>query len=286
MKDTCIIFNPTAKGNRANRLMARICDLAPGIFVERTQKPHDARLFAKRAAGRGFFKIIAAGGDGTINEVVNGLAAFPDVCLGVLPMGTGNVLARELGIPNKMEDALAVIRQGRVKRIDVGLAGTRRFVQLAGVGLDAEVVRQTEASVKKNFGPLGYVFTLIQIAGRKPPRLEIRDAQGEERTGAFALVGNGFLYGGKFQVFPSASMTDGLLDVCVFKRQSHLDIIRYTLGFLRQTHTRFSDVEYFQTSRLWITSNEKTPVEVDGESHGYAPVDFSIKKRALKVIVP
>ncbi len=280
-----IILNPAAKGERARHLIRRLQDLFPEADLLTTKRAGHARDLAKQAAGRGDDMIIAAGGDGTINEVVNGMAGSKSV-LGLLPVGTVNVFAMELGIPSKLEKAIALIREGHIKRLDLAEANGRSFVQLAGVGFDAQTVQNTDHNFKKALGPLSYIVTAAQLASQKPPVLTV-EAQGFKTSqGSFMLVGNGRYYGGPFQFFPEASMNDGLLDVCLFKNLTHIDLIRYFQGIVSGSHTRFKDVSYFKSALIRVTADREVPVEVDGELHGQVPVTFSIKKSALAVLVP
>lgn len=228
--------------------------------------------------------VVVAGGDGTINEVVNGLAGA-DVALGILPIGTMNVFATELGIPNNLQKAWKIIEEGRTRRIDLARANDQYFVQLAGVGLDAQVVQSTSANFKKNFGPLSYVISTAQIAARRPPRL-IVEADGKTIDGSFVLVGNGRYYGGPFAFFSDARIDDGKLDVLIFKNLGYLDIARYLGGILIGAHTGWTDVEYFQTRKASVRSDEEVPIEVDGELAGKLPATFRISSRKLRVVVP
>ena len=158
----CIILNPAAKGDQARKTLSQMVKLVPEAKVFLTERPGHGERLAREAVAKGYRTIIAAGGDGTVNEVLNGLD--PKVCtLGVLPVGTMNVLALELGIPPGLEKALEVIRAGKRKRLDLGLANERRFIQLAGVGLDAETVRRTHPNAKRAWGPWSYLMTAAQL---------------------------------------------------------------------------------------------------------------------------
>jgi len=228
--------------------------------------------------------VVAVGGDGTINEVVNGIAGS-DSALGILPLGTANVFALELGIPSKLREAAEIIVAGHSKKIDLARANERYFVQLAGVGFDAETVRETDLEMKKRIGPLSYVLAAVKVAAQEPPILTVKTVEGREEQGCFVLVGNGRYYGGPFEFFPGAKQDDGLLEVCIFKRRSHMDLLHYFQGILCRTHTKFEDVEYFQTSGLEISSEQPVPTEVDGELAGEAPVTFAVLNKKLKVLV-
>ncbi len=283
-----MIFNPAARSERAERFRDRIQELDPGAVVCPTGGPGHAATLAAEAVKEGFRTVVAAGGDGTINEVVNGLAGS-DATLGLLPLGTMNVFAAELGIPgNRLRRCWEIIRAGHVRRIDLARANSHCFVQLAGVGFDAQAVAGVDREAKKTFGPLSYVISAAKVAARHPPQLRIVGDDGTAREGSFVLVGNGRYYGGKLAVFKQAVIDDGKLDVLVFKNLGYLDIIRYIQNIFMGTHLALRDVEYFQTSGLQVDplSAEDVPFEADGELAGYAPVKFQVSRRSFKVLAP
>ena len=286
MNKTLVILNPAARSDKASRLRERIALLSGGAPMRLTSEAGDARDIAAEAVREGFEVIIAAGGDGTLNEVVNGIGGAP-VRLGILPVGTMNVFATELGIPQgNLERAWSIIEQGNVVEVDLPKANDTHFIQLAGVGLDAEVVRKTTADSKKALGPLSYLLTLVQVAAHKPSRVLLEAEGGRIREGSFALIGNGRLYGGPFPVFQRANLFDGLLDVLVFQNQSHWDVVRYFQAIAFGTHPQLPDVEYFQTSTLRVTSSGDVPVELDGEVAGMLPCLFSVSSQKLRVLAP
>ncbi len=286
MNKTLVILNPAARSDKASRLRERIATLSGGAPMRLTSEAGDARRIAAEAVREGFEVVIAAGGDGTLNEVVNGLGGAP-VRLGILPVGTMNVFATELGIPQgNLERAWNVIEQGKVVEVDLPQANDTHFIQLAGVGLDAEVVRKTTADSKRALGPLSYLLTLVQVAAHKPSRVMLEAEGGRISEGSFALIGNGRLYGGPFPVFQRASLFDGLLDVLVFQNQSHWDVVRYFQAIAFGTHPQLPDVEYFQTSTLRVTSSGDVPVELDGEVAGMLPCLFSVSSQKLRVLAP
>jgi YegS/Rv2252/BmrU family lipid kinase len=282
---TCIILNPAAKGDKAQRWRERIRSAFPQAALWETEGPEHGNTLARKAAQEGYDTVIAAGGDGTLNEVVNGLAGS-DVQLGILPIGTVNVFAMELGMPMRFEDAVACLKSAKVRRLDLPSANDHYFIQLAGVGLDAQILQATDLSFKKALGPISYFLTATHVAGQKPPELVCHDEKIGEIKGSFVLVGNGRFYGGPFRFFPHADLSDGWLDVCVFENSSYLDILRYLQGILTGQHTRFKDVHYFQSKKLLVTSDQSVPMEADGELIGHIPVEFAIRSQGLKVLTP
>jgi YegS/Rv2252/BmrU family lipid kinase len=282
---TLVILNPAAHGERAQRKLAQVEALAKDCIVCATTCTGEAEMMARRGVEEGFDKIVAAGGDGTINEVVNGLAGTT-ATLGLLPIGTMNVFATELGLPvHDLELCWEIVRRESTRTVDLPKANQKFFVQLAGVGLDAQVVKETSAQLKRSFGPLSYLISAAQIAARQPPRLFIH-SDGAVKEGSFVLVGNGRLYGGPFPFFKHAVMDDGLLDVVVFKSLGYLEIIKYLQDVVFSDDIRVPEIDYFQTSQLRVESNQAVPVELDGELVGNCPVEFSVKDSSLRVLVP
>jgi diacylglycerol kinase (ATP) len=283
-----VIFNPAARSERAGRWREKIEALEPHPVIRLTGGPGDAAALAASAVREGYRIVVAAGGDGTINEVVNGLAGS-EATLGLLPLGTMNVYAAELRIPsNQIKRGWDIIREGHVRRVDLARANTHCFVQLAGVGFDAQAVAGVDLQAKKNFGPLSYLISAAKVATLKPPRLRVESEGRADLEGSFVLVGNGRYYGGKVAVFKQAGIDDGKLDVLVFKNLGYLDIVRYLQSIFLGTHLSLPDVEYFQTRHLVVSSasGDDVPFEADGELVGYAPVTFQIAHRSLKVLAP
>jgi diacylglycerol kinase (ATP) len=251
-----------------------------------TSRPGETGGLARQLAQEGHSTIVAAGGDGTINEVVNGIAGL-DVSLGILPTGTMNILACELGLPTtQLEQCWEIIQRGFTRSIDLAMANDQCFVQLAGIGLDALALRETDLNMRKTIGPISYIFAAAQIIGRPAPRLEICFDERETMGGCFVLVGNGRFYGGPLSFFPNAKNDDGLLDVLVFKHQGYLDIIRYLQGVLIGNHADFADIEYRQIHSLRVISDRRVPVEIDGEVSFHTPVHFRVGPSKLRVHVP
>lgn len=285
MNKILVILNPAARGEKAGGLVERIEQLTAGAVIRLTTGPAEARAMAAEAVAQGFTTVVAAGGDGTINEVVNGIAES-DVALGLLPIGTMNVFAAEIGLPtNSLRKCWEIILAGHFRSVDLPCANGHYFVQLGGIGLDAQVVQETSWDFRRDFGPLSYVISAAQIAGRRPPRLVV-EADGGEKQGSFVLIGNGRFYGGPFVIFKNARIDDGLLDVLIFKNLGYLDIVRYLHGIIFGTHIHLPDVEYFQTRTATIRSEDDVPVEVDGELIGKLPVRFGFAPHRLKVLAP
>jgi YegS/Rv2252/BmrU family lipid kinase len=286
VSNTVVILNPAARSEKAKRWRARVESVARGCVICATSRAGEAETLARHAAEEGFEKIVAAGGDGTINEVVNGLAGS-NAALGLLPIGTMNVFATELGLPaHDLQLCWNIIQGENTRLVDLPSANGKYFVQLAGVGLDAQVVKETSLTLKRNFGPLSYLISAAQIAARQPPRLFLESEDSSIKEGSFVLVGNGRLYGGPFPFFKQAIIDDGLFDVVVFKQLGYLEIIKYLQDVVFSSEIRVPEIEYFQTRRLRVTSDSEVPVELDGELVGSCPVEFQVRERTLRVLAP
>ncbi|MBP7949732.1 MAG: diacylglycerol kinase family lipid kinase [Verrucomicrobiales bacterium] len=290
MDDIPVIFNPCARSATAESRLEAIRELSPRIRLCPTLGPGDARRLARELAQSGHSTVVAAGGDGTVNEVVNGLAdAGPATqsALGLLPAGTMNVFAVEMGLPARdLQGCWNAIERGHVREVDLWKAGEHCFVQLAGVGLDAEIIRETTWESKKALGPLSYILSAARLLGRDAPLVAI-SADGREPTeGSVVLIGNGKRYGGPFKIFPAADNSDGLLDVIVLRRHGYGPLFSGLFSLLTRGYEKASsgDFTYFQTARLEIRSEENVPVEADGELVGTAPVTVANAGHRLRVI--
>jgi diacylglycerol kinase (ATP) len=294
---TCVIFNPTARGDKARRFRRHLDAIGRESALKSTAAAGDARRLAAEAIREGFETVVAAGGDGTLNEVLNGFSDAPDgfdrARLGILPLGTVNVFARELGIPTKLDAAWSAIRQGRETRIDLPVVDyqaegrLRRccFAQLAGAGLDARAIELVEWKLKKKIGPLAYVVAGLKALMGAQSRITAAGG-GHSATGELVLIGNGRLYGGQFRVFPQANLCDGLLEACVFPRVTWLTLFRCGPSLLLRGTLPASIPKPFQAESLTLSSPTRTPLEVDGELVGHLPAAFSVQRGRLRVVVP
>ena len=284
-----VILNPSARSARAGERLEAIRELSPRVEIHATTGPGDARRFARELALAGAPVIVAAGGDGTVNEVVNGIALAGPECgtaLGILPAGTMNVFANDLGLPaSKLDDCWHLIEAGRVRRIDLWLANDEYFAQLAGAGLDASAIAETTWERKKQFGPLSYLISLAEVIRRGTPLLTVTAPGREPVQGRIVLVGNGIHYGGQFRLFPDASFDDGLLDVVVVNALSAWNVARLSLAATAGRYSpRMPGITYFQTQELDITGPDNVPLQADGELCGLTPAKFRRAPFPLKVI--
>ena len=294
---TCVIFNPVARGDKARHFRAWLDGVAGECSLKPTQRAGDARRLAAVAVAENFELIVAAGGDGTVNEVVNGIADAPGGLarsrLGVLPLGTVNVFAREWKISPQLPEAWAMLRRGREISVDLpeaefAVAGKRErrcFIQMAGAGLDARAIELVSWSLKKKFGPLAYVIAGLQALTETKPLISVNGG-GEKISGELVLVGNGRFYGGTFAIFPAAEWADGRLEVCVWARTNFWTLLRCAPGLLLRKRLPEKIVRRLSGEKLELTSAAPAAFELDGEWVGSLPATFSIRREKLRVVVP
>lgn len=253
------------------------CELAP------TEYAGHAVELAKLYAQKGYDTVIAGGGDGTVNEVINGLVGSQSR-LGVIPMGTANILALELNLPYEIEAACQVIATGKTRRIDLGNASGRYFSCMAGVGFDAHVIQKADSKLKKVWGILAYPLTLLwEFLFYRFRKIKIFiDDQPLPRTGYWVTISNSKYYAGKLPFAPQADMADGYLDVSIFKYRDIFHLILYILGIWRNEVDKIMSIEQFQCKRVVIKKG-KNGVHVDAEYLRKTPVTITVEEQAVEV---
>jgi YegS/Rv2252/BmrU family lipid kinase len=291
----CVIFNPAARGNKARHFRRQLDAIGSQCALKATSAPGAARRLAAEAVGEGYDLVVAAGGDGTVNEVLNGLGDAPDgytrARLGVLPLGTVNVFARELKIPPRIERAWEVLQRGREMKIDLpcvefsanGKIERRYFAQLAGAGLDARAIELVDWQHKKKVGPLAYVIAGLKALREKKPQITI-SVDGQNYSGELVLVGNGKFYGGPFEMFPGAELRDGLLDVCILPRIDWPTLLRSAPGLLARRRLPAGVFRHFRAAAFGLDGEGTPGFELDGELAGNLPVRFSVEREQLRVV--
>lgn len=292
MSQKIVIQNPgSGSGDHNESVRRRADDL--GYTLEQTEIAGDAVTLAAEAAEAGFSTVVAAGGDGTVNEVVRGIdqaSAFDDVELGILPIGTGNNFAEQIGIPD-LDTAFGVIEDGDRRRIDLGYANERLFVNSCVGGLTAESSSETPSEMKRQLGVFAYVLTTLRtVSDFESLRLTVDIEDAGQETTAWAgdalcvLVGNGRRYptGGTSQ----ANMEDGLFDVVVIEDVSALDLMSDTI-VERLLGRDSTSIKRFKTSSLEITIDnpDVTRFSLDGEIIRERELSLTIRPQILTVAV-
>jgi YegS/Rv2252/BmrU family lipid kinase len=292
MKRAKIIFNQYA--GQAGTLLQAL-DAAAQVWAaqgwhitrQATAGPGDAVHLARQAADEGYEMVIAAGGDGTINEVVNGLAGSSTV-LATLPLGTMNVWARELRLPLQPRAAAQAMLSWKPRPIDLGRADGRYFLLMAGIGFDAVITSGVRPEEKRRLGALAYVLRGVQAALRlRGSRTRIvLDGKRVRGRVLMVVVGNTQLYGGLVRITQRASIDDGLLDVCVLKGNSLWSALLHTFSIVSQQHSLDPEIEYYRARHIHIAARPTLPVQVDGDTIGQTPMTFEIAAGALHALMP
>ena len=285
-----VIANPYAgRHGRLARLDAALALLTQrGWRVERltTGAPGHAQELAAHAAAAGSDCVLVCGGDGTINEAVNGLAGS-ETALAVLPAGTVNLWAKEVGLPTEPERAVRLILSGERRRVDLGRAGERYFLMLASVGVDAYAVQAVTAERKRRWGRYAYaaagIADLLSHGGR-PLAIEAGGIRFRGRALA-PVIGNTRLYGGLLYATHLARIDDGLLDLRVYAGTGARQLLPQLVRTIAGRPPRADEV-YLQKRELRIAGPRSLPVQADGEHIGALPMTFRAVPTALTVVVP
>ena len=296
-----VIHNPTA-GRRRARILQRFLRLLAenrgnDIHVEATTHQGHGREIARAADAIDI--IVAVGGDGTVNEVVEGLCARPPGALfpaiAFLPVGTVNVLALELGLPRDPARAVAVIEQGNVLRVRPGIANDRRFLLMASVGLDARAVAAVTAPLKRRFGKLAYLLGAITALKAPPPSFEVR-ANGAVHEGRMVIAARARCYAGPFKLTPGGGLHTADVTVVIFKSYGILAALRYALAVAMGRLHRLDDVEFLtisdiqtantQIASIQIDGPENDPVQIDGDIATALPLRIALEDREVSILIP
>jgi diacylglycerol kinase (ATP) len=257
-----------------------------------TNGPGSAAEIARRCIQRGADLILAAGGDGTINEVVSGMA-HSGVPLGILPAGTANVLANELAIGNTMERAARSLGECVPERIALGLLSTangnapRHFLLMAGAGLDADIVHSINSKLKDALGKVAYWIGGFSKVGSRLPEFTV-EADGRKFLVSFALASRVRNYGGDLEIAPSITLLDDEFELVLFEGASSFTFLKYMMGVVVKQHQNMRGVTILRTRKALFsaTAGSKIHLQVDGEYAGLAPGAVEIVPNALTLLVP
>lgn len=287
---TGLIYNPLAGGGKAATVGAAVkrCLERRGleVTVRTTHAPREALFIAEELSAH-VDSVVAVGGDGTVNEVINGLGGR-DVPLGIVPAGTVNVLALELGLPFNVERACEMIVRGRTTTLDLGRVDGRRFILMVGVGLDALTIRELDPRAKRRYRELAFVWTELRSYLRHPPLEFSLLVDGERHTATYAVVGNCRYYGGRFGVTTRADPTDGVFDILLHRDRGFARTAAFWAGMPLGLHIRHPDVTYLRGRNVILEAPPEGNVwfQTDGELAGRLPAVVDIEAHALRVFVP
>ena len=281
-----VIYNPTAGRRRRRKLDAVIDALTQHgaqVSLRATTCRGDAERLAGEASSRDFDRLVVAGGDGTINEAINGLRdrALP---LAIVPLGTANVLAAELDLPFDPPAVAEAIVGGRPRAVAIGRVNGRAFTMMAGVGFDAYVVAHVSPSLKRAVGKLAYVIEAMAQLLRHRALMYDLVVDGEAYRAASVIVANGRFYAGRFVCAPEASLDSSAFQVCLFGRAGRWHIVRYAWALLVGRLSRLKDVTIVPAHRVEIAAPVGDPVQGDGDILAVLPARLEVALDQLQLV--
>jgi diacylglycerol kinase (ATP) len=297
-RNTVLIYNPRAgrlgRGGRAllTRAVEVLTKNGHTVTVVPTTGPKTAGAMAREHIERGADLIVAAGGDGTINEVADGMV-FSEVPLAILPAGTANVLAMEIRIGSKMERAAEMIEASVPYRISAGHltcadgSVSRYFLLMAGAGLDAHIASQVNAAVKARLGKLAYWLAGWRVLGRDLPLFDV-EANGQKFRCSFALLSKVRNYGGDFAIAQDVTLFDDEFEMVLFEGRSTFRYLKYFAGLLFNRHRGMTGVTVMRTAEAQLSGPVDVQVytQIDGEVAGHLPAEVKIVPAALTLLIP
>lgn len=289
---TCVILNP-ASGSAENTEALREKFGSLGSYeIKITAEPGDAKRFAQDAASGGCELVVAAGGDGTLNEVVNGIAEGNcQTRVGIVPLGTGNDFARSIGLPTKVEDALEIIARGRTKAVDIVRVTSdqvRYFVNVSAGGFSGLVDEKLTPEIKQTWGPLAY----LRCAAAALPELRayetaivFDDAETISMDLYNVIIANGRYVAGGIPVAPEAIIDDGMVDVFLIPEKPKPELTVHVAQILLGKHMGNEAIVYRRAAKVAVNSKPGMWFNVDGELVGNEPALFEVLPGAMHFIV-
>ena len=293
-----VIVNPTAGGGRAARLVPWLRErlaTRPEVRLVVTRAPGDAERLAGSAADDGHDRIVAVGGDGTVQEIINGLVNGgtengPEIAIGIVPVGSGNDLARSMQLPSEPATAWTIAVGRGERRVDLvlatGAADRRRwFASAGGIGFDAQVAAAMASRAGWQAGRAGYLLTtLAELRRFSNRRIELTiDGATTSRTVLFVAIANGEYYGGGMRIAPGAAVDDAVLDLCIVGDVSRATALRQLVNLYRGTHVRHPQVELARGRVIEVAGDLGTLVHLDGEPFGHLPLRVELHAGRLLV---
>ena len=297
------LVNPAAANGSTGRRWPELARRAAALGLQGetlvSERPGHLAELAAEAAAAGATAIVVVGGDGTVHEVVDGLAragASDRVELGLIPFGTGRDFARSLRIPRRLDDALEVVRGGRVRTVDIGRAtyasdngeAVAHFANFAGAGISGAIADRANRTTKAFGGRLSFIWATLAVFTRWQPTEMTVEIDGERRQVLLleALAMNGDYTAGGMWVAPEASLEDGTFDVVLIGDFSKAEFTTTFPKIYRGAHVSHAKVEILRARELRVDAPSPLPIVLDGEQPGTTPVRFEVVPGALRVRVP
>jgi YegS/Rv2252/BmrU family lipid kinase len=298
---TAFLVNPAAEGGSVGRRWPELAHRAANLGLTGdallSERPGQLGELAARAVDEGASLVVAVGGDGTVNEVAQSLAGRERVDLAVIPRGTGGDFVRTYGIPRRLEDAVAVARDGQARAIDLGRASYRAwagreeqsyFANIASAGMSGAIAKRTNETSKALGGKVSYLWATFTVFARWRNDDVLVTVDGERREGRMhdVVVANGRFFGGGMMICPEADPGDGLFDVLLIGDLTKRDLLLTLPKTYRGRHLPHPKAELLRGAVVEVDAPQPLPVELDGEQPGTTPVRFEIVPKALRLRVP
>jgi YegS/Rv2252/BmrU family lipid kinase len=288
-----IIANPSAGRAGSLRKLSKVVDglerLGCAVAVRRAGPTVGDVERLAREVDVDCDAVVAAGGDGTVNAVLNGLAAAPHgrtIPFAVLPFGTVNLLAREIGLPNRSDCLADIIAHGRARPVWPGQVGERLFLVVASSGFDAETVASVDPAFKADFGRLAIFWAGIRRLWDRPLGRRIVRIDSDKYQPSVAIVAKGRFYAGSFVAVPRASIFEPDLHVALLPGDRFLSLLRYVFGLLSGVLPQMHDVTIRKCRQVWIEAANAEPVQADGEIVAWLPVSIHVAQKPMLIICP
>lgn len=283
-----VIYNPTAGPRQRRRFGETLRHLTMSgctVAVRETVAAGAAGMLARAALDEDHDVIVAAGGDGTINEIINAVAGTSAV-LALIPLGTANVLAAEIDLPDDPRGVAEIIAHGKPRQIYLGAVDNRRFTMMASFGYDAQAVDRVSLPLKRRLGKVAYVASAIVTW------LRLRDVRfslvidGQPATAASVVVAKGHYYAGRYQCAPDARLDEPRLHVCLMERPGRWNLLRYALALGTGRLPRLRDVKIVPAQVVRVTGPAGEPIQADGDIVGETPAEFRVSTDRLNLLTP
>lgn len=281
-----VIYNPVAGWRRRRRfahVIAQLHRFDCAVEVRRTARPGDAEALARAANPTRCDLVVAAGGDGTINEVINGLAGSP-LPLALLPLGTANVLAAEIGLGASAVAVAEAIAFAPPRPVFLGDANGRRFALMIGIGFDARVVEGLNLRLKRALGKFAYVLSALSQFLRYRPRRYQVEIDGTWYPASSVVIAKGHYYGGRFIVAPMARLDEPSLYVTLFERSGRWNLLRYAAAFLGNRLGRLPDVRTVSATAVKVSGEVGEPIQADGDLLAALPLRVTLVKQPIALV--
>ncbi len=280
-----LLYNPKAgradSVGRASALARRLSDA--GFDCRLGEIGPGKSLQPGILAGREL--LVVHGGDGTLHHLLP-TALEAGLPVGLIPGGTANVLAREIGIPSRVDRAIEILRRGRVREMYLAQAPSRRFLLMAGMGADAYLLQRVPSGLKSFLGIVAFWITGLTAFWSYPLQPFRVGTANEQFVGTMAVVSNGRFYGRHLLLAPRASVFEPVLDLCLFKSRHHLRFLGYVWLSFWGRHTSLPDVVYRKAPMVWAEGAADTLVQMDGEPAGVLPQRFQLAPERLQIVCP